>query len=206
MLKKILKSELDYSRFIRVSIGPILAMITYKFLTQSEALNIVFAVIINIIALSFYTVWTKEKRQRLLLLLPIKQKQIALTRILRTVLPLILFYILLIAATYSNKISSEWNESSTEILLLLAFSAAGFAFFFIFSDWMSDADPVSRYIAGTLAFLSVLLVLIALSAATVKLYDYDIFSGVLFIAILLCISFFLLFYTVITFKNRQSYI
>ncbi|MCB0281518.1 MAG: hypothetical protein H6627_07360 [Calditrichae bacterium] len=206
MLKQIIKAELHYSRFIHVSIAPILAMITYTFLTKTEALNVFFAVILNIITLSFYTVWIKEKRYRFLALLPVKYKQIALARIVRTALPLILFYTILFAATYKNNMSFQWNESSYEILLLLAFSIAGFALYFIFADWMSDSDQISRYIAGTLAFLSAVLVLIALSAATVKLYEYDIFSGIVFILILLFISFAALFYTFITFIKRQSYL
>ena len=116
------------------------------------------------------------------------------------------FVTILFAATYKNNMSFQWNESSYEILLLLAFSIAGFALYFIFADWMSDSDQISRYIAGTLAFLSAVLVLIALSAATVKLYEYDIFSGIVFILILLFISFVALFYTFITFIKRQSYL
>ena len=207
MLKQLLFAELDYSRFSRISIGPVLGIIAYKLLVQSAGFNTLVAVLLALLVISFYTVWIKENRQRHFILLPLSPTQIAIIRILKTALPLLVFYtVFILMSLLKNNPVSEWNESIAEILLLLAFTFSGFAFYYAFMDWMAEADQASRYITGTFAYLSTILLIIAISACFINLYTTHYYIGIALISAFLLLSLALIIYTIRTFNRRKSYL
>lgn len=207
MITKIILAEFFYSRFVKFSIGPILAIIAYKYFMAPGRMNGIIAILIFNPILSLYIIWVKEKRERVLSLLPLKPLQIALVRILIVFIPFILIYsTLLILMTDTTFANSTWDESIAELLMFMGLTLLGSASYFAFRDFISDYDRTDKIITSIIASIAAMVLVVAAAVVTVETYELNLITGYIFVLGIILSGIVLQYFTVKTFKTRKSYL
>ncbi len=204
---KLIKAEFLYSRYLKIAFGPLIGLITYYILfVQLERIHGVIAVLLLILIGSIFAPWKNEKRVRKLSLLPIRPADIAKSRIIIILLPLVLAYLILSISIPVSQSDGTWERSYAELLFLFGLSIIGGSIVFTMDDILSDFRKNERTIFSILIAILGVVLLIMILMICVNSFKANIILGYLVISSLVLIAIAFLYSTIHSFLGRSSYL
>jgi hypothetical protein len=204
---KLLKTEFLYSKYLKISIGPLIGLIIYyTFFVQLERIYAMIAVLFFILIMSVYGSWKIEKRVRKLSILPVSPKEIAKARILIFLLPLITMYLILSFITPTSIYVHVWEKSYAELLFLFGLSLIGGSITFVMNDILSDFKWNEKIIFNILVSILAIALIIMLSMICVNSFKSSLIMGYSVIFLMSTAALLFLRATIKTFTRRSSYL
>jgi len=203
----LLKVEFLYSRYLKISIGPLAGLVMYYILfVELERIYAIVAVLFFIFLMAIYSPWKIEKRVRKLSLLPIPLSEIAKARILIVLFPLIIVYSILSVTIPIPFYEQIWEKSFAELFFLFGLSVIGGGIKFFMNDILPDYKLNERIIFNVIIFILAIVLIIMISMICVNSFKSNLIMGYIIISCLVILSLVFLYSTINSFLGRPSYL